>query len=113
MAEIGADTEIPGVHADGKRLQNGINVGFGLPAHMPFLTAYAVLNDDLDLTDEALGPAVMSADLSVVCWDADEVQTAEYRRITTIAAVALVLYPVLLPIIYATLLFRVRTKGCP
>ena len=54
MTEIGADTEIPGVHADGKRLQNGINVGFGLPGHMPFLTAYAVLNDDLGLTEQQL-----------------------------------------------------------
>lgn len=54
MSEIGADTDIPGVHADRKRTQNGISYGFGLPAHMPFLTAYAVLNDDLDLTEQQL-----------------------------------------------------------
>lgn len=54
IAEIGAGAVIPGVHADGKRLQGGINVPFGLPAHMPFLTAYAVLNDDLDLTEQQL-----------------------------------------------------------
>lgn len=54
MSAIGADTEIPGVHADGKRVQGNVNVPFGVPAHMPFLTAYAVLNDDLDLTEQQL-----------------------------------------------------------
>ena len=84
--------------------------------HIAFLAFPAVSSlafkafrcDDLDANDDAPGPAVMSADFGVTCHDEYGVRTEEYLRIRSLAFVALILYPVLLPCAYATLLFRVR-----
>jgi hypothetical protein len=57
MAEIGATPdadEIPGVHPQGRPWSVSSFDRLSVPAHMPFLTAYAVLNDDLDLTEQQL-----------------------------------------------------------
>ena len=80
---------------------------FAFPA-VSSLAFKAFRCDDLDASDEAPGPAVMSADLSVTCWDENGVNTAEYLRICAIAVVAIIVYSVLLPLGYAALLFRVR-----
>ena len=54
MVEIGADTEFPGVHPQGRPATLSSAVETSIPAHMPILAAYAVLNDDLDLTEQQL-----------------------------------------------------------
>ena len=64
--------------------------------------------DDLDANDELPGPAVMSADLSVVCWDALGAETAEYRRIRYLAIMAILIYPVAVPLGYFVLFWKVR-----
>ena len=64
--------------------------------------------DDLDASDEWPGPAVMSADLSVTCWDEHDVWTDEYTRIRQLAMLAIVLYPICIPFAYAFLFWKVR-----
>ena len=64
--------------------------------------------DDLDANDGAEA-GVMREDLAVSCWAADDGGfTVEYVRIRRLAWVAIVLYPVCMPIGYAWLLFSVR-----
>ena len=53
--------------------------------------------DDLDDNDELPGPAVMSADLSVVCWDEHGVHTEEYVRIVQLGWLGIVLFPICVP----------------
>ena len=64
--------------------------------------------DDLDASDGAPGPAVMSADLSVVCWDEQGVHTDEYVGIVQLAWLAIVLYPLCVPFVYCLLFWKVR-----
>ena len=63
---------------------------------------------DLDAQDGVPGPAVMAADLGVVCWDEARTPTAEYVRIKGLAIVGLLTYPLLVPLAYATLFWNVR-----
>ena len=51
---------------------------------------------------------VMSADFSVACWDEDGGFTDEYRDIRMLAMVALIAYPVAVPIAYMFLFWKVR-----
>ena len=64
--------------------------------------------DDLDANDGLPGPAVMQADLAVVCWDEHGDTTDEYRRIRGIASLAIALYPVGVPLFYMLLFFKAR-----
>ena len=64
--------------------------------------------DDLDLNDELPGPAVMSADLAIVCWDESGAVSGEYRHIREIAYVAIALYPVGVPLSYMALFYWAR-----
>ena len=64
--------------------------------------------DDLDANDELAGPAVMQADLAVVCWDEHGATTDEYRRIQAVATAAIIMYPVAVPIAYSLLFWKVR-----
>ena len=69
--------------------------------------------DDLDANDGLPGPAVMSADLAVICWDAHGAHTPEYRRIQATAYLAILLYPVCVPCLYVVLLWKVRRTPPP
>ena len=64
--------------------------------------------DDLDDNDHLDGPAVMSADFAVTCWDEHGEQTEEYRRVTRLAVAAILAYPLAVPIAYCFLFWRVR-----
>ena len=64
--------------------------------------------DDLDATDDAPGPAVLAADVAVVCWDEEGTYTEEYKRIIGLAVIGLVCYPVMVPLCYFGLFWRVR-----
>ena len=74
--------------------------------------AFKALPTNCDHLDGALPRheqrAVMSADYAVVCWEADGEFTDEYWRILLITFAALVAYPVLIPLSYAVLLYKVR-----
>ena len=64
--------------------------------------------DDLDANDGGVKMGVMSADFSVACWDEDGGFTDEYRDIRMLAMVALIAYPVAVPIAYMFLFWKVR-----
>ena len=64
--------------------------------------------DDLDHNDGGLPVGVMRADYAVQCWDEDGEYTAEYQRIRYLAIVAIVLYPVCVPVGYLVLFWKVR-----
>ena len=63
---------------------------------------------DLDVNDEKDGPAVMTADLSITCWGDDNVLTPEYRRVLYLAAVAIAIYPVGVPVTCGIMLWKAR-----
>ena len=54
--------------------------------------------DDLDANDGGVKVGVMSADFAVSCWEEDGSYTEEYMRIRMLAYVAILLYPVLVPV---------------
>ena len=64
--------------------------------------------DDLNTEDEPKTVGVMKADFSVECWDEDGGFTPEYQRIRSLAALAIFLYPVCVPLAYIALFWRVR-----
>ena len=63
---------------------------------------------DLDATDGLPGPAVMSADLSITCWGTDGTLTPEYAHVRFLAGLAIVAYPVCVPMAYCVLFWKVR-----
>ena len=63
---------------------------------------------DLDTSDGLPGPAVMSADLSIFCWGADGTLTPEYAQVRFLAGLAIVAYPVCVPMAYCVLFWKVR-----
>ena len=64
--------------------------------------------DDLDVDDDLVGVAVLKADVAVTCWGADGVYTEEYERIHSLAILAILAYPVFVPLAYFALFWRVR-----
>ena len=63
--------------------------------------------DDLD-TEDGTQIGVMQADFAVECWDTDGNFTVEYRRIRALAVVAIIAYPVCVPLAYSYLFWKVR-----
>ena len=51
---------------------------------------------------------MMSADLSITCWGADGAVTPEYEQLRFLAGIAIVAYPVCVPLCYILLFWKVR-----
>ena len=50
--------------------------------------------------------------LAVTCWDEEGRYTDEYTDILRLAAAAIVIYPVMVPVAYAVLFFKVTRASC-
>ena len=91
-----------------KALPMALRVSFLAFPTVSSLAFKAFRCDDLDANDGLPGPAVMSADYAVVCWDEAGQRTEEYQHILKLAIVAIVLYPVCVPCCYLLLFYKVR-----
>ena len=91
-----------------KALPMALRVSFLAFPTVSSLAFKAFRCDDLDANDGLPGPAVMSADYAVVCWDEAGHHTEEYQRIRALAYVAIVAYPICVPCAYLFLFWKVR-----